>query len=104
MTEIAESPRKRRSEAVAARFGENLLRSRRHARLSQEALAVRASLHRAEIGILEQGQRVPRVDTLVKLAGAMAISPTDLLEGMHWTIGEEKSGQFSFTSSINDST
>jgi transcriptional regulator with XRE-family HTH domain len=88
-----------RAEEVAARFGENLARCRRRADLSQEELGVRASLHRTEIGMLEHGMRVARIDTLVKLAGAMAIPPSDLIEGIHWTPGDTSSGQFSFTDS-----
>jgi transcriptional regulator with XRE-family HTH domain len=94
---VRETDRKARSEAVARRFGENLARCRRRADLSQEELGVRASLHRTEIGMLEHGMRVARIDTLVKLAGAMNIPPGDLVEGIHWTVGETSSGQFSFT-------
>jgi transcriptional regulator with XRE-family HTH domain len=86
-----------RSEAVAARFGENLLRCRRRAGLSQEELGTRASLHRTEIGLLENGMRVARIDTVIQLAGAMAIPPSDLLDGIHWTVAEPRSGRFSFT-------
>jgi transcriptional regulator with XRE-family HTH domain len=84
---------------VAARFGENLRRCRRLAGLSQEELGARASLHRTEIGLLEHGQRVARIDTAVQLAGAMAIPPSELLEGIHWTPGEASPGGFSFSES-----
>jgi transcriptional regulator with XRE-family HTH domain len=85
-----------RSEEVATRFGQNLLRCRRRADLSQEELGARASLHRTEIGLLEHGLRVARIDTLIKLAGAMAIPPGELVEGIHWTPGDPSSGGFSF--------
>jgi len=91
--------RKMRSEEVAVRFGQNLARCRRRAALSQEELATRASLHRTEIGLLEHGQRVARIDTLVKLADAMSMPPSDLLEGIHWTPGTASGGSFSFSSS-----
>lgn len=71
-------------EPIAARFGENLLCARRAARLSQEQLALRASLHRTQIGMLEHGQRVPKIDTLVKLAGSLELPPGDLLAGIEW--------------------
>lgn len=70
---------------VARRFGDNLRRARRRADLSQEQLGVRASLHRTEVGLLERGARVPRVDTLIKLARGLGIDPKDLLEGIAWT-------------------
>lgn len=52
----------------ARRFGENLVHSRKRAGLSQEELGARANLHRTAIGLLERGARMPRVDTLIKLA------------------------------------
>ncbi|HXS45926.1 MAG TPA: helix-turn-helix transcriptional regulator [Solirubrobacterales bacterium] len=79
---------------VAARFGENLIRCRKRANLSQEELGFLASLHRTEIGLLERGTRTPRIDTLVKLAGALAIAPSELIEGIEWTPGSSTSGSF----------
>ncbi len=79
---------------IAARFGENLTVYRRRAGLSQEELGFRASLHRTEIGQLERGVRLPRIDTLVKLAGSLSIPPGDLLKGVAWTPGRTKAGRF----------
>jgi transcriptional regulator with XRE-family HTH domain len=79
---------------VATGFGKNLARCRRRTKLSQEELGVRASLHRTAVGQLERGERVARVDTLVKLAGALDIPPGELLEGLHWTPGGTMLGQF----------
>lgn len=55
---------------------------------------MRASLHRTEISGLERGLRVSRIDTLVKLAAALEVSPLDLLEGIEWTPGETIYGSF----------
>lgn len=79
---------------IAARFGQNLRRCRRQAGLSQEAAAIRASLHRTEIGLLERGERVPRIDTCIKLAGAVGVDPAVLLDGIVWDAGEAMLGQF----------
>jgi transcriptional regulator with XRE-family HTH domain len=79
---------------IAARFGENLTLYRRRAGLSQEELGFRASLHRTEIGQLERGVRLPRIDTLIKLAGALSLPPGDLLKGVAWTPGGTKVGRF----------
>jgi transcriptional regulator with XRE-family HTH domain len=79
---------------IAARFAENLVRCRKRAGMSQEELGIGASLHRTEISQLERGLRVARIDTLVKLAGALGISPCELIEGIHWTPGRATSGQF----------
>lgn len=59
---------------IAAQFGTNLARRRKRAHLSQEELAVRASLHRTAIGQLERGERTARIDTLVN-SPALSISP-----------------------------
>lgn len=83
---------------VAARFGANLLRCRTRAEMSQEELAHNSSLHRTEIGLLERGARIPRIDTLVKLAGALSVSPSELIEGIDWTPGRFTAGSFSVDS------
>jgi transcriptional regulator with XRE-family HTH domain len=81
-------------ETVAERFGENLRRVRRREGLSQEQLAVRASLHRTEVGKLGRAGRVCRIDTLIRLAGAMAVPPGELLQRIDWVPGPEPSGAF----------
>jgi transcriptional regulator with XRE-family HTH domain len=94
----AGGPRRDQRSDVAARFGENLRRIRLLERLSQEEMARRASLHRTEIGVLESGKRVCQIDTLIRLAGAAAISPEDLIEGIIWVPSPETKGAFSFNS------
>lgn len=79
---------------VADRFGENLRRCRKRAGLSQEELGLRSALHRTEIGLLERGERIPRIDTLVKLASALHVDPSELIEGIGWTPGNTTSGSF----------
>ena len=58
---------------VAENFSSNLRYCRKRAGMTQEGLAFDAGLHRTEIGLLETGARVPRIDTLVKLAAALSI-------------------------------
>ena len=79
----------------AARFGQNLARCRERADLSQEELGVRASLHRTAVGQLERGERIPRADTVVKLAGSLGVRPEELLEGLRWSPGGTTIGQLS---------
>lgn len=79
---------------VADQFGDNLRRCRKRADLSQEETAVRASLHRTAIGQLERAERVARIDTLVKLAGALEVEPSELLAGLAWEPGEVRPGHF----------
>jgi transcriptional regulator with XRE-family HTH domain len=79
---------------VAATFGRNLARCRKQAQMSQEEVGLRASLHRTAVGQIERGERTARIDTLVKLAGALDASPLELLDGIHWTPGTRTSGRF----------
>ena len=80
---------------VARRVGANVRRARKRADLSQEELAVRASLHRTAVGQLERGERVARADTLVKLAGSLGIPPGELLDGLQWEPGGTRVGRLS---------
>jgi transcriptional regulator with XRE-family HTH domain len=82
------------SYVVARHFGTNLRRARRLAAVSQEQLGLLASLHRTEIGLLERGARVPRIDTLLKLTGSLEVSTVELLDGMSWTPGGTQPGKF----------
>jgi transcriptional regulator with XRE-family HTH domain len=79
---------------VAEQFGDNLRRCRKRAGISQEEAAVRASLHRTAIGQLERAERVARIDTLIKLAGALGVSPGELLAGVAWEPGGTRLGSF----------
>jgi transcriptional regulator with XRE-family HTH domain len=87
------------SEEVAAHFAANLRRARRRTGLSQEAIGFRASLHRTEVGLLERGARVPRIDTLVKLCAALGVQiDCALLNGITWNESGATAtlGKFSF--------
>ena len=79
---------------IAAHFGDNLARARKRADLSQEELSARASLHRTEISQLERGLRIPRIDTLVKLAASLEVSANELLDGLEWKPGGMVYGRF----------
>jgi transcriptional regulator with XRE-family HTH domain len=79
---------------VAPAFGENLFLVRRRVGFSQEELATLASLHRTEIGLLEQGKRIARIDTLVKLGGSLGIDPGVLLDGITWHVAGRRPGGF----------
>lgn len=75
---------RRADRATAERFGRNLFMARRRAGYTQEQLAARCSLHRTEIGLVEKGERLPRVDTLMKLAASLDAHPATLLRGIEW--------------------
>jgi transcriptional regulator with XRE-family HTH domain len=83
--------------AIAARFGDNLRHARKDAGLSQEEAGIRASLHRTEIGLLERGERIPRIDTAIKLAGAVDVHLGELVAGIEWSPGFARPGRFEAT-------
>ena len=58
------------------------VRARSRAELTQEALADAAGMHRTAISLLELSKRDPQLSTIVKLAGALRITPLELLRGM----------------------
>ena len=79
---------------IAKRFAGNLARARKAAGLTQEQLSVRAGLNRSQVGLLEQGDRLPRLDTYVKLVGALGIPAEELLEGLKWEPTTTTEGKF----------
>jgi transcriptional regulator with XRE-family HTH domain len=86
---------RRVDEAAAKRLGRNLFIARRRAGFSQEELGALACLHRTEIGMVENGIRLPRVDTLIKLATALDVRAESLLEGIEWVLpAPTRSGSF----------
>lgn len=71
-------------DLFAQRFAENLVRARRLVGLSQERLGLLAGLHRTEIGKLEYGERIPRIDSIVRLASVLEVSVDQLVGGVTW--------------------
>lgn len=80
--------------SAARQFGTNLADQRRRAGISQEELGIRADVHRTEISQLERGLRLPRLDTIAKLAGSLEAPPECFFEGIEWRPGSIRSGEF----------
>ena len=86
------SSRKRRlppSDELRARFGINLRDRRGQLDISQLELSLRAETHMNAISTLELGQRLPRIDTVIRLAGALQTTPNGLAAGILWTPAEQ---------------
>lgn len=79
---------------ISERFAENLVRLRQAAEMNQDELAFRASIHRTQISYIEGGKRMPRLDTLVKLAGALGVPVSALVEGISWDPTITSGGEF----------
>jgi DNA-binding XRE family transcriptional regulator len=69
----------RDAEAIGRQFGRNLAEAREWAGLTQAQLAQEVSLHQVNLSILERGLRCPRLDLIVRLAGALGVHVRDLL-------------------------
>ena len=61
-------------------FGKVLRRLRIDLGLSQEALALSAELQRNYISLMELGQNQPTITTIFKLADALGIKPSKLMD------------------------
>jgi len=77
-------PKTQAAFALQRRLAENLILLRNRADLSQGMTAERSGLHITQISLLERGLRLPRLDTIIKLAGAVEVEPCELLAGMAW--------------------
>lgn len=62
--------------------------------LSQEECAERAEIHRTQISFLESGRRMPRMETFLKIAGALDVDPLELLGPLRWKPGHREPGAF----------
>jgi transcriptional regulator with XRE-family HTH domain len=62
------------------RLGERIRRLRQAEGLSQEAFAERCDLHRTYVGAIERGERNFAIDNLEKIAAALGLSLSDLLD------------------------
>lgn len=63
--------------------------------MSQQELAHLIGMDRVDIGMLERGLRLPRLDTIPKLAAGVGSSPCELLDGFRWHPGKYIKGGFS---------
>jgi transcriptional regulator with XRE-family HTH domain len=63
-------------------FGDQVRTLRKARGLSQEQLAERTGLHRTYIGGIERGERNVSLINIVRLANALEVSPSDLLQGI----------------------
>jgi transcriptional regulator with XRE-family HTH domain len=83
---------------AAKRFATNLIQHRKRANLTQEELGLRAAINRSQVGKLEMGKTLPRLDTLLKLAGALDAPVGDLTKGIAWKPPQSDGGGFELCS------
>jgi transcriptional regulator with XRE-family HTH domain len=79
---------------VAEYLGPRIRRIRRGLDMSQETLGHLAEVnHHGPISKIEHGEQLPRIDTLIKLAAGIGVSPCELLDGIVWEIGRSGPGR-----------
>lgn len=71
-----------RSNVFLKKVGRNIRESRKARGLSQEALALAAGLDRSYVGGVERGERNIAVINLRKIANALNVPVSQLLEGL----------------------
>ena len=76
--------------SIGERFGAVLRRRREAAKLSQEALAAAAKVHRNYVGLLERGKRVPSILVVEKLAEGLGTTMATLLRDVEKAKSDRK--------------
>ena len=69
-------------KSVLIKFGAKVREERLKRKLSQEALAEKADLHRTYIGMIERGKKNITLGNIIKIAAALDVSVSDLVEGL----------------------
>lgn len=73
-------------QSLTTEFGSRVRRLREQSSRSQEDLADDAGVHRTFIGRVERGETNATLTTLVRLARALEVDPSQLVEGLQ--VGE----------------
>jgi len=71
-----------KEEKFLRAFGLRLAKIRKSSGLSQEQLADRAGLHAVAITYIETGKRLPKLNTVYKLANGLNVNVEELFRGL----------------------
>jgi transcriptional regulator with XRE-family HTH domain len=63
-----------------ARFAQNVRAARERAGLTQEQVADASGIHSTEVSRIERGLRDPRISTVLRLARAMGVPASELVD------------------------
>jgi transcriptional regulator with XRE-family HTH domain len=72
-------------QPIRDRLAVNLRRAMGEAGLMPSDVAARAEVHLTQLNQVLRAEATVRLDTLVKLAGALEVAPEALLAGIRWT-------------------
>lgn len=76
------------SDELRERFGVNLRECRKRLGISQWELSFRAETGLGAVSPMELGQKLPRIDTFIRMAGAVEATPNELTAGILWSPAE----------------
>ncbi len=71
-------------DPVLVALGDAIRRARTAIGLSQEALATDADLDRSYVGGIERGEHNPTIMNIAKIANALQLKPSTLLDSAGW--------------------
>jgi len=77
---VARVSAKSDSDGSLVKLGAAIIAARKAQRMSQESLADVANIERAHVGRIERGERNLTFLTLLRVAAALKLKPSDLLE------------------------
>ena len=64
-----------------ATFAANVRTARVAAEMTQEQVAEASGIHVTEVSRIERGLRDPRISTMMRLADALCVPPSQLIDG-----------------------
>lgn len=71
---------------IVLHFASNMKACRESQGVSQEKLAEYANLHRTFIGSIERGEKIPSLVTVVKIAKALKVDISQLINNTLWEV------------------
>lgn len=71
-------------QAIQKRFGVRVRRARQACKLTQEEVADAAELDRSYVGQVERGERNISLVNIHKIARALHVQPSDLVDSSEW--------------------
>jgi transcriptional regulator with XRE-family HTH domain len=89
---LIEKPQK--SKDARIRFAANVERLRAERGFSLGRLAERSGMEAKELEAILRGDSEARVDSILRLAGALEVSPGKLYEGVAWIPDGEGGGEY----------
>jgi transcriptional regulator with XRE-family HTH domain len=81
-------------EEARMRFAANVERVCRQHDYSMDQLVERSGIEREELETIMRGETEVRVDSILRLAGALEVTPADFYEGVAWIPDGEGGGEF----------